>query len=139
MADKARRELLQPVMNYWIPRLGLADWDITWNLVNSLDGDPMGGGVIACRVYHAGPYQKAHVSFVRSQLDNAGTAYERELMVLHELIHIVMHPLQTLQQRLFGPGDVCDQFRWAEEQVVDGLTVTLYRLRHNMKPTALYV
>ena len=138
--DAARRQKIQVLMDYWIPRLGLADWDITWNIVTTLDGAPLGGGSTACRVYHAGPYQKAHIAFVKQQVDNATTLYERELMVIHELIHIVMHPIQAARQRMMGnDGEVSVSMHWGEEQTTDALAAILYRLRHNAKPTAVYI
>ena len=133
-----RRARIQPLFNYWVPMLGLSTWDITWNLVKEFEVSTFVSTESAARTYYGGPYRKAHIAFLRSAVDGS-SPYELELLVVHELTHVLLYDYEQLKGELVGQvGEFAERLRSATESACDRIAMLLYRLRHGYKAGAYY-
>ena len=132
ITDARRRARIQPILDYWIPRVGLGDWDIKWKLCNRLDEDA------SARVHAPGAYQTSTIEFSKVEVDKHTTVHELELLVLHELCHLVVCKVRMAGYRLVGTAGY-KELEDAEESIADSLSLILYQLRYESQPTAYYV
>lgn len=130
-ADAERQARIQPLLDYWVPLLGLGDWKITWELVDKLSGAAWGGEEAGARVGTVGPYQQAHIKFARSHVDECVLPYELEHTVIHELGHCLTHSLQaTLREELTETSGLGREVGWQIETLCDTLATAFWQLRY---------
>lgn len=122
ISDDDRTARLLPLFNYWIKQLGLKGaWDITFYFVPDIDEQK-----IFAQVNKQPPYRKATIKFSRWAIDNA-LARELERVVIHELMHIVVDPLNAVARTYFDEsGEVGNSLSDAIETVADHVTEVLY-------------
>lgn len=109
----SQRELIKEMFVKWIPRLGLAWWDLTITYYDEpaeivrvfRDGDD---GVVAARVRANWMYAEASID-VNAPLLESMDADKIERIVVHELCHILVNEMRE--------GELHH-----EERVVTGLT-----------------
>ena len=94
VTDNDRKRRIQAILNDWVPMLALTDWQITWELVDTLDGEACGGGQAGARILSTGPYTRAHIMFTRSAIDDWATDMELDTAIIHELCHCLTSALR---------------------------------------------
>ena len=134
ITDEERQARMQPFMAYWMDRLGLGGWDISWELVDTLPGE-----ATLAIVTQQGSYTTAHVKFTRKGVDGIPTPYEIETVIIHELLHVLANPLSVFERdELGGAGRTAERLHAAVERVVDNISMILYNLRYNRIPEPVY-
>lgn len=139
ITDQDRRNRIQPILDQWVPALGLSDWEITWELVNDIPGTSLGNGKPGGRVSTRGPYQNAHIRFTRVLIDTCALDSELETSIIHELGHCVLHPLLASLERSVGDvASVYEDVHWEVERLLDSLSVLFLAVRDGEPLTAKY-
>lgn len=139
ITDAIRRERIQPILDYWVPALGLSDWQITWEIVSELPSSTTPGGQAGAQIATKGPYQTAHIRFARDNIDNCPLKEEVEALIVHELGHCLLRPLlATIERNVGNPSRVYDDTLWEVETLVDSLASIFMGARDDKPATALY-
>ena len=133
--DAARRERIQPLLDYWIERLFIHDFDISWMFVKPAVLNSDDGRAIA-QVTFTQPYHKAFIRFDRQMVDGCSDA-ELERCVIHELCHTLTYPYREVYH------DYCNSpfgqdLLGADETVADMLANVFYHYRHPEASMAPY-
>lgn len=132
ITDAIRRERIQPILDYWVPALGLSDWQITWEISDKVPLKTLGGGYMGGVINVSGPYQTAHIKLTRLAIDNCALDSEVETLVIHELGHCVLHPiLAALGKNVGSESRVYEDVHWEVEKAIDSLSTRLWALRHD--------
>lgn len=140
ITDQDRRDRIQPILDYWVPVLGLSDWQITWEISGNIPARIQGGEDEAGGTVHAtGPYQHAHIRFARYTVDEHALESELETLITHELGHCVLHPLlAALAKHVGNPSSVYDAVHWEAEKVLDVWSGILMTVKYGKPLTARY-
>lgn len=123
---------IEKLVARWQPRLGLNEWKI--EVVFEEFDDPE----TAAEAENLSVYQVGRIRFnpqiLKEDSDWIGqcSPEENEVTVVHELLHLVVHPMKRSQEQMPIKGEniqsLCDQmFEDAEETVVDKLARTLVK------------
>lgn len=139
ITDAIRRERIQPILDYWVPALGLADWQITWEIVDECLGTTLGSGKPGGRIHTKGPYQNAHMCLTRIAIDNCPLDSEIETLVIHELGHCILHPLlATIERDVGNESSTFENAHWEVERLLDSLSCLFLGVRDGGPLTAKY-
>ena len=125
--DAARRERIQPLLDYWVAKLHVTDFDISWMLVapETLVSDD--GRAIA-QITFTQPYHKAFLRFDREMVDGCSDA-ELERCVIHELCHTLTYAYREVYHN-YCNSPLGQDLLGADETVADMLANVLFHFRH---------
>ena len=135
--DKSRRDRIQPILNEWLPILSLTDWELTWELVDFIEGKK--DEPIVARVNPVLPYKRVHIRFVRRGVDQCPTEAELEITIIHELIHVITCPLWEEILNQIGSGTVVTNILGGYmETIADTLAIILYQMKTQKPVGAIF-
>ena len=121
---------MQPLLDFWMEALSLTDWQITWELVDKIEGN-VNGIPPGARVISTGPYSRAHIIFQRSQVDECTLKEELEITIIHELCHCLISELrENLMSEIGDSTPIGNELMWQVEALCDRLAVCLWRIAH---------
>jgi hypothetical protein len=118
ITDAQRRARIQPILNYWTRYLRLVpSWSISFRFTKQIS--PINH--VFAEITTNAPYCRAMIAFARSHVD-AAPRRELELVILHELMHLVLMPVQAPKDTLLGGNN------WLADQLMDGIERTADQL-----------
>jgi len=130
LAQTKRQKLEQQISKYliwWAEFLGLSQtWEISFRL-NKLKGTTAGGHAEGARIEVQFPYRRVEVYIDTSYL--GGTEYDVEYMLLHELLHIFVMPLEVILKNHTN-DETPERFTDQMEELCDIVTRCLLRLKY---------
>ena len=126
ITDAQRVKRVQPLLNYWVDRLGTGG---TWHISYRFKAEINDHKVFA-ETYQNLPYHKGTVIFDSVCVD-AATKEELESAVIHELMHLLLSPMGECLHSQFGNtgyvGKILDD---AQEECCENLAEALMHLRY---------
>lgn len=135
ITDAQRRKRVEPLLNAWTRRLGLlGEWSITYRFVNKLGED---GIQPFAEVATDLPYHRVYLAFSRQHID-AAPRIELELVIVHELAHLLLWEIKHTNTELIGKHSCLGiKLNDVLEGAVDRVTNTLMAL-HYGRPVMPY-
>ena len=138
ITDAQRRARIQPLLDYWLPIIGLSGWEITWSLADKINTKKLVSGAAGAGVNTVPPYHQAHIKFERHDVDSRVLPQELEYMALHELAHLVLHRINLFQETWCREGRFADEIQAVIEPTCDHIAGALYHSRHGKSYGAPY-
>ncbi len=133
--DTARRERIQPLLDFWVAKLFVTDFDISWMFVAPNVLDNLDGRAIA-QVTFTHPYHKAFIRFDRQMVDGCSEA-ELERCVIHELCHTLTYAYREVYHD-YCSSPLGQDLLDADETVADMLANVFFHYRYPEASLAPY-